>query len=163
MSGAKGLLIVWSLGLIVLGMSWGLVYAVFLEHPRLHQMGEAAAAAFVAGAAGDQASGQEALARLGQARFAYVREVDAHSHWTALGFIGCLLGLGLHEVRLRERARLRVAQAYLLGSFLFPLGVMLQIWNPGWAAKAVAGGGAAVATAALVVAAAGLFRKEPAA
>ncbi len=158
MSQAKGILIVWSLGLIILGMSWGLIYAVFIEHPRLNQMGMAITAAYVEGAKDNLEAGKASLGHFIDLRHFYVREVDSHAHWTALGFIGLLIGIVFHQVRFSEEVKLKLAWTYLLGSFLFPLGVILQTVHPGLFTQGLAALGAMVTTAALALMALGFLR-----
>jgi hypothetical protein len=160
MSRAKGILIVWSLVLVILGMSWGLIYAVFIEHPRLNQMGEAMTAAYVEGAKDNLEAGKAALGRFADLRHAYVREVDLHSHWTALGFIGLLIGIVFHQVRFSEETKIKLAWTFLLGSFLFPLGVILQTIYQGMLTQGLAALGAVVTTIALALLAVGFLRKE---
>jgi len=163
MSQAKGMLIVWSLVLVILGMSWGLIYAVFIEHPRLNQMGAAITAAYVEGAKDSLETGKASLSSFAHLRHSYVREVDVHSHWTALGFIGLLIGIVFHQVHFSEETKLKLAWVYLLGSFLFPLGVILQTAHQGVLTQGLAALGAVITTIALALLAVGFLRKEKAA
>ncbi|MFZ0880150.1 MAG: hypothetical protein WA002_11680, partial [Candidatus Acidiferrales bacterium] len=79
------ILIVGGLLLAVLGMSYGLYYAVFVEHQTLDAIGESLTNAFVHASETNMGASQTAMQNYADANFAYVRQVDAHGHWIGLG------------------------------------------------------------------------------
>ena len=126
MSSARKLLIIGGLGLALLGMSYGLWYAVFIEHQTLDAIGGSLTSAFVAGAKGNAGAAAQSIEDYGHAAYAYVRQVDAHSHWIGLAMLLLMLGIVFDRVAFSERTRFALAMALLIGSALFPTGVLLQ-------------------------------------
>jgi hypothetical protein len=59
-------------------------------------------------------------------KYDYVRQVDIHSHWIGLAMVLIVLGVGFDQVGFSQRYRIWIAVALLTGSFIFPLGVILQ-------------------------------------
>jgi hypothetical protein len=142
-----------------LGMLYGLYFALHVEHQTLDQMSGSLAQAF--GSAAERNSGQcvAALQAYGKTKYDYVREVDAHSHWIGLAMVMLVLGLILERVSFSQALRRCIAGALLAGSFLFPLGVLLQSHHLGSpVGKAVAAGGACLVIAALAATAWGFAR-----
>lgn len=126
MSSSRKLLVVGGLGLAVLGMTYGLWYAVFIEHQTLDAVGGSLTNAFIAGAKGDAGSAARSINDYGTAAYAYVRQVDAHSHWIGLAMLLLMLGVVFDRVAFGDRARLWLAIMLVAGSALFPGGVLLQ-------------------------------------
>lgn len=141
-------LIIGGLLLVIWGMSYGLWYALFDEHQTLVRIGERLTTAFAQAAARDLPAANAALGEYDAAKFEYVREVDVHSHWSGLAVLLFVLGLMFEQVNFTERRRQWLAWALVAGSFLFPLGVILQIvWR-----GPIPQGIAAVASGLLVIA-----------
>ncbi|MGH9793274.1 MAG: hypothetical protein ACRD5G_00750 [Candidatus Acidiferrales bacterium] len=123
-------LILGGLLLVIWGMSYGLWYALFDEHQTLVRMGERLTTAYAQAAARDLPAANAALDLYAATKFEYVREVDVHSHWSGLAVLLFVLGLMFEQVNFTERHRRRLAWALVAGSFLFPLGVILQtVWQ----------------------------------
>jgi hypothetical protein len=131
MSGSQKLLICSGLALLILTMGYGLGYAVFAEHQRLDQIGSSLAATFATAATGDMPSSDRELDAYGRAKYLYVREVDAHSHWGGLAILLLLFGVVFNRVGFAERIRLWLAVALTSSSFAFPLSVLLENFNRG--------------------------------
>jgi len=162
MSSSRRLLVVGGLVLAVLGMLYGLHYAIFVEHQTLDRMGGSLAQAFVHAAERNTAEARGAVDEYESIKYNYVRQVDVHSHWIGLAMLLLVLGAVFDKVVLSERARMWVASALVTGSFVFPLGVILQTVNHGASyASALAILGTATVTIALAAIAWGFARVKP--
>jgi hypothetical protein len=159
MSGAKRLLLIGGVGLALLGMTYGLWYAVFAEHQALDGMGGSLAAAFGAAAERNPATAARSLENYRQAKYDYDRQVDVHGHWIGLAMLLIVLAIGFDRVAFPEKQKLLLVWSLLLGSGLFPLGVLLQTASHGVAPKALAAIGAALVIAALAVITFGIVRR----
>ena len=160
MSRPRRLLLLGGLALALWSMSYGFYYAVWVEHQTLDALGSNLAAAFMRAAEGNHPESQRALDAYAGAAFDYVRQVDAHSHWAGLALLMLVLGLAFDHTGFTERTRFALALLLLLGSAIFPLGVLLQTMVTG-ALQAVAALGAALVTLALAGIAFG-FARSPA-
>jgi hypothetical protein len=135
MNKAQKLLITGGLLLSILGMCYGLYYALFDEHQTLAGMGVSMATGFTKAAENNPAEAQVAIETFGDIQFEYRREVHAHSHWISLGMLLMVLGMALNLVALNERYKIVLAVSLLAGAVFFPLGVILQIFQLGLIAK----------------------------
>jgi len=157
MSAARKTLIFGGLLLAAFGMLYGLHYAVFVEHQTLDRMSGSLAAAFVHAAEGHLPQAESALESYTSAKYVYVRQVDAHSHWIGLAMLLIVMGAIFDQVAFSDRVRLWIAVALLAGAVAFPLGVMLQTVSRGaFFASALAVLGSALVTIALAAVAWGL-------
>ncbi len=147
MSPSRKLLLVSGLLLVVWGMSYGLYYALFDEHQTLESITVALMDGFAAAAHRNLPEAQAALARYEVWKFEYVREVDVHSHWSGLALLLIVFGLIFDQVAYSERTRSYLAVLLVAGSFLFPLGVILQTVSRGVLPQALA----VVASSLLIV------------
>jgi hypothetical protein len=138
MSASRKLLVIGGLALALWGMAYGLYYAVFVEHQTLDRIGGALAAGFARAAERKMPEAQASLDAYAQAQFVYVRQVDVHSHWIGLAMILFVLGIAFDRVGFSERQRFAWAMALLIGSVIFPLGVLLETADRGPGPKAVA-------------------------
>ncbi len=160
MSASRKLLLAGGLALVVWAMVFGLWYALFVEHQTLERMGGALATGFAQAAERKMEDAHASLATYSRTRFDYVRQVDVHSHWGGLAVLLMLLGLAFDRVGFSERVRTALAALMLAGSFLFPLGVLLQTVDPGVVPKALGAAGAAMVILGLGAAAVGFTRGE---
>ncbi len=158
MSGSRKILLAGGLALTLLGMTYGLWYAVFAEHQSLEQMGLSLATAFAQAAQRNLPEAEAALERYAAVRFNYVRQVDAHSHWGGLGTLLIILGIIFERVGWSEKMRRALAWVLLAGAFLYPLGVLLQTWRPGTMMQGVTVAGVAMVILAMAAIAAGFYR-----
>ena len=149
MSSARRLLIVGGIGLALLGMMYGVWYAVFAEHQELYGMGKALATSFSAAARRDSLASREALKEYEERKYAYDRHVDAHGHWIGLALLLMVVGLALDRAAFPERMKMLLAAALLAGSLLFPLGVLLETFTRGPGPRALSVAGSALVIASL--------------
>lgn len=144
MNRARKLLVFGGISLALFGMLYGLHYAVFVEHQTLDRMGGSLAQAFVGAAEGNVPEVDRAVDMYASTKYNYVRQVDVHSHWIGLAMLMIVLGAALDGAALEERLQTWIAIALLAGSFVFPLGVILQTVSHGavWASTlAILGSG----------------------
>ena len=149
MSAARRLLIFGGILLALLGMIYGVWYAVFAEHQELESIGKSLTTSFGAAANRDPLAAETALRDYKELKYNYDRHVDVHGHWIGLAMVLVVLGIGLERVGFNERLTMLLAGGLVLGSFLFPLGVLLQTLNHGSAPQAVAVAGSALVIVSL--------------
>lgn len=144
--------------LAVLGMSFGLWYAVFAEHQQLEEVGKQLTTGFVSAAGRDNPASHAALNAYAGAHYDYVRYVDAHSHWSGLAVLAIVLGLAFPRIGFDERRRRILAAGFLAGAFLFPLGVILETLDHGSLPRALAVLGSVLVAGVLAIIAVGFLR-----
>ena len=159
MTRSQKLLLISGLALVLWGMLDGLVYAVIFEHQKLDHIGGALATAFAEAARRDLPASQSAFQNYSAAQYSYVREVDAHSHWSGLAMVLILLGLVFDRVAFSERLRGLLALAMIAGAVIFPLGVLLQTPHSGPLPKALAIAGTGLLVLGFSACAFGFLRK----
>lgn len=158
MSRSQQLLICAGLALLILAMGYGLWYAAFAEHQRLDQVGGSLAASFAGAAAGDMHGSDRQLHAYGEAKYLYVREVDAHSHWGGLAILLLLFGASFDRVGFTEHIRRWLAAALAASSFAFPLSIFLEEFDQGHWPRMLAVLTSAVLIASMMMVAAGFMR-----
>ena len=131
MNKTQKLLIISGLVLALLGMCYGLYYALFDEHQTLQGMGVSMATGFTEAAENNLAEAHAAIETFGNIQFEYRREVHMHSHWISLGMLLIVLGMAFNQIAFNERHRFLIALALVSGATIFPLGVLLQTIYPG--------------------------------
>ena len=154
MSKARIILLIGGITLASLGMLYGLHYAVFVEHQTLDRMGGSLAQAFVHASERSVPKAHVAVDAYASTKYEYVRQVDIHSHWIGLAMVLIVLGMAFDQIGFSERSRIGIAIALLGGSFLFPLGVILQTVKHGAvfpSALAIVGSAAVTIALAAVV------------
>lgn len=160
MSGSRKLLIISGVVLAIWGMSFGLYYALFVEHQAIDKIGGSLATAFTQGAKGDLIEARASLQTYADTQFDYVRSVDVHSHWIGLAMLLIVFGVAFDRVGFAEGRRLLLAWLLVIGSVTFPLGVILQTLDRGIIPEAVAAIGAGLVIIALAAIALGFARSE---
>lgn len=160
MSGSRRLLIISGLVLAIWGMSFGLYYALFVEHQALDKIGGSLASGFTQGAKGDLIEARASLQTYADTQFDYVRSVDVHSHWIGLAMLLIVFGVAFDRVGFTEARRLLLAWLLVVGAVTFPLGVILQTLDRGIIPQAVAAIGAGLVIIALAAIALGFARSE---
>jgi hypothetical protein len=164
MTGSGKLLLFGGLTLAVIGMLYGLQYALFTEHQTLDHMGGYLAQSFTAAASRNASQSQAALEEYRETKYDYVRQVDAHSHEVGLAMLMMVLGVIFERVNFREGIRRLVALSLLAGGALFPVAVLLQTYHhDAIALKGLAVAGSGLVIAALAAAAWGFARPRAAA
>lgn len=126
MNGGRRMLVIGGIVLAALGMLYGLHYAVFVEHQTLDRMGGSLAQAFLSAAQRNTFEAHGAIDAYASTKYDYVRQVDVHSHWIGLAMVLIVLGVAFDNVAFGPQVRMWVAVALVGGSFVFPLGVILQ-------------------------------------
>jgi hypothetical protein len=158
MNGARKLLVFGGIALATLGMLYGLYYAVFVEHQTVGRMGGSLVTAFTQAAERRLPEAHTAIDTYGATKFDYVRQVDVHSHWIGLAMLMIALGIVFDDVAFGDRIRFAIALALLIGSVIFPLGVILQTAQGGMLGSALAVVGSALVIIALAAVATGFVR-----
>jgi hypothetical protein len=159
---ARKLLLFGGIALAILGMSYGLWYAVFAEHQALNGIGQSLSASFRAAAERNPAGPENSLLRYREAKYAYDRQVDVHGHWIGLAMLLFVLAIAFDHIGLSEKLKLLLACALFFGAVLFPLGVLLQTWSHGPLPKAITILGSALVIAALAGVVLGFMRRQDA-
>jgi hypothetical protein len=159
---ARQILLLGGITLAILGMSYGLWYAVFAEHQALDGIGHSLASGFQAAAERNSAARESSLLQYRQAKYAYDRQVDVHGHWIGLAMLMIVLAIAFDHVALSEKLKQLLAWTLLLGAALFPLGVLMQTWSHGTLPRAVAIVGSTLVIAALTGVVFGLMRRHTA-
>jgi hypothetical protein len=154
------LLLFGGIAVAILGMSYGLWYAVFAEHQALDGIGRSLASSFQAAAERDTAVAVQALLEYRQAKYTYDRQVDVHGHWIGLSMLLIVLSIAADRIAIAEKWKLLLAWMLFLGCVLFPLGVLMQTWSHGSFPRAVAVLGSAMVIAALAAMIAGVLRQQ---
>src|SRR5215467_14090664 len=135
---ARQVLLWGGLMLALLGMSYGLWYAVFAEHQALDGMGRSLTAGFHAAADKNSVGREQALLAYREAKYSYDRQVDVHGHWIGLAMLLLVLAMAQDQIAFSPKGKLLLASSLVLGSFLFPFGVLLETWSTGPFPKALA-------------------------
>jgi 4-amino-4-deoxy-L-arabinose transferase-like glycosyltransferase len=159
LSPSRKLLIAGGLALIIFAMTYGLWYAIFAEHQHLEGMGAALATGFAKAASGNLTEAHKSIDQYAGIKYHYVRHVDVHSHWGGLAMILIVLGAMFDRVGFSERLRLYLAWTLLIGSLIFPFGVILQTVSRSAFPSALAVAGSALVIIGLVFVAIGFSRK----
>ena len=149
MSAARRLLILGGIALALLGMIYGGWYAVFVEHQELDGIARSLTASFTAVAEGNAAVAQSALEQYRERKYDYDRHVDVHGHWIGLAMLLMVLGMGLDRMNFSAQRKMLLAAALVVGSFLFPLGVLLETLSHGSVPRALAVAGSALVIVSL--------------
>ena len=160
MSLARKILVVGGLALAAFGMLYGLHYALFIEHQTLDAMGGSLTDAFVQAAEHHIPQSHVAVDAYSRVKYVYVRQVDVHSHWIGLAMLLIVFGVVFDRVAFAERTRVLIAIALLVGSILFPLGVLLQASIRGPVPSALAITGSALVIVSLLFTTWGIVRQD---
>jgi hypothetical protein len=160
MSGSRRLLIVGGIALAVWGMGYGLWYAVFAEHQALDSIGASLADGFAAASDRNPAGMEASLEQYREAKYIYDRQVDVHGHWIGLAMLLIVLGIGFDRVNFSARLKVFLAAGLLVGSVVFPLGVLLQTMSHGPLPRGVAIVGSGFVIAALLGSAVGVMAPD---
>jgi hypothetical protein len=122
---ARRLLVLGGIALIVGGMLFGDIFAVFILHQNAGAQGAALIAASEAVAAGDAVTVNKIFGSLGGLLEDRGTKVDAHVHMTAAGYLALLLALVQPYVALSPRTKRLLAALFIAGSTFLPIGIFL--------------------------------------
>jgi hypothetical protein len=155
---ARRLLVLGSIGLILVGMLFGDIFAIFVLHQNAARVGESLSRAAHAAVAGDSNAVVAGFQSLGSFLENRGTKVDTHVHMVAFGYLGLMLALLQPWVAFSETAKKKLAWIFLFGAWLLPVCVFLihyigLAYSPlaaiGWASIFADFGGALVIAATL--------------
>lgn len=121
----RRLLTLAGIGMILAGMIFGDIFAVFVLHQNAARVGTSLAAAVQSAAAGDAAAVGTHFKDTGAFLENRGTKVDTHVHLIAFGYLALMLALAQPWVKLSEAARRRLAWLLVCGAVLLPVGVFL--------------------------------------
>ena len=156
--GAQRFLVLGGIGLILVGMIFGDIFAVFVLHQNAARVGASLSAAAHAALAGDGAAVQASFRDIGGSLENRGTKVDTHVHMIAFGYLALLLAYLQPWIAFSQETRKRLAWLFLLGAGLLPVCVFLihyvgLAYSPlksiGWASILADLGGLLVIVAAL--------------
>lgn len=124
-SGARRLLIIGGISLILAGMVFGDLFAVFVLHQNADRIGEHLLAGLEAGAAGNPEAVRGRFAAIGKLLENRGTKVDAHAHIIAFGYLALLLALLQPYVALAPQGKKQLALLFLVGATVLPVAVFL--------------------------------------
>jgi hypothetical protein len=122
---ARRLLTLAGIGMILVGMIFGDIFAVFVLHQNAARVGTNLAAAAQGAAAGDAAAVGTHFKSTGEFLENRGTKVDAHVHLIAFGYLALMLALAQPWVKLSEAVRRRLAWLLVFGAVVLPVGVFL--------------------------------------
>lgn len=122
---AQRLLILGGIALIIGGMLFGDIFAVFVLHQNGGQTGQGLLAASQAVALGNPLAVKESFARIGSLLEDHGTKVDTHVHMTDAGYLALLLALIQPYVALAQRRKRLLAGLFVTGGVLLPVGIFL--------------------------------------
>ena len=120
---ARRFLIIGGITLIVAGMIFGDLFAVFVLHQNANRIGETLTAVTDAVAAKDSSAVNSYFTRIGGLLENRGTKVDTHVHVIDFGYLALLLALIQPYVALAERARKRLAVLFIIGAVMLPISV----------------------------------------
>lgn len=123
--GARRLLVLGGIGLILTGMIFGDIFAVFVLHQNAARTGASLAAAAHAALVGDAPAVAANFRDVGSFLENRGTKVDTHVHIIGFGYLALLLALLQPWVALGESAKRRLAWLLIAGATLLPVGVFL--------------------------------------
>lgn len=156
---ARRLLVLSGIGMILAGMVFGDIFAVFILHQNASRVGGSLASAANAALAGDVSGVNSSFAGVGSFLENRGTKVDTHVHLIGFGYLALMLAIVQPWVALSESARRRIAWLFIFGAIVLPTGVFLIHYvglahSPlaaiGWASIAADAGGFVVMIATAV-------------
>src|SRR6476646_2277416 len=122
---ARRLLALGGIALILIGMLFGDIFAVFVLHQNASRVGASLASAAHAALAGDTALVDASFQDVGSFLENRGTKVDTHVHAIDFGFLALLLAILLPWIAFSEATKHRLAWLFLIGASLLPVGVFL--------------------------------------
>src|SRR6267143_2179916 len=156
--GARRLLILGGIGLILTGMFFGDIFAVYILHQNAAQVGANLAAAANAALSGNLHVVFANFRNVGMFLENRGTKVDTHVHMIDFGYLALLLAILQPWVALPDGLKKKLAWIFLAGAWLLPVGVYLihyvglahsPMKTIGWASIAADFGGLLVLLATL--------------
>jgi hypothetical protein len=156
--GARRLLLLGGIGLILTGMFVGDIFAVYTLHQNAAQVGANLAAAANAALSGNRPEVLANFRNVGMFLENRGTKVDTHVHMIDFGYLALLLAILQPWVGFTESRKKQVAWVFLTGAWVLPIGVYLihyvglahsPLKSIGWASIAADFGGLLVLIATL--------------
>lgn len=156
---SRRLLVLGGIGLILVGMLFGDIFAVFILHQNAARVGTSLAGAAHAALAGDRPAVLVHFQNVGGFLENRGTKVDTHVHMIDFGYLALMLAILQPWVAFTEGAKKTVAWIFLVGAGFLPVGVFLihyvgLAYSPlnaiGWASIFADFGGLLVVLATLV-------------
>jgi hypothetical protein len=156
--GARRLLLLGGIGLILIGMIFGDIFAVFVLHQNASRVGASLAGAAHAALHRDAAATQAYFQSVGVFLENRGTQVDTHVHMIGFGYLALFLAILEPWLVLSAKTKRRIAWIFLLGAWLLPIGVFLihyvglaysPLQSIGWASIVADFGGLLVLVATL--------------
>lgn len=122
---ARRLLLLGGVSLILVGMIFGDIFAVFLLHQNAARVGANLAAAAHAALVGDRTAVLAGFQNVGGFLENRGTKVDTHVHMIDFGYLALMLAILQPWIALSEIAKKRIAWIFLFGSVLLPVCVFL--------------------------------------
>ena len=122
---ARRLLVLGGIGLILVGMIFGDVFAVFVLHQNAARTGASLSAAAHAALNGDVPAVAANFKDVGASLENRGTKVDTHVHMIGFGYLALLLAILQPWIALTESARRRLAWLFVCGATVLPVGVFL--------------------------------------
>jgi hypothetical protein len=122
---ARRLLLLGGIGLILVGMIFGDIFAVFVLHQNAARVGSSLSGAARAALAGDSPAVLGDFRDMGSFLENRGTKVDTHVHMIDFGYLALMLAIVQPWIALSELARKRLAALFLIGAVLLPVGVFL--------------------------------------
>ena len=160
MSRAQIIAIVGGLVITIIGMTFGLYYALLAEHQALEGMGMALTHAFSMAAQGRLDAALQVIQRYGEMRLHYIQNVHVHTHWSSLGLFVMALGFTFGSLNYSERATRIMALGLVIGAFVFPFGVLFDSMGHKLAGEILSVSGSILLLAALASYAIGIIKRS---
>jgi hypothetical protein len=123
--GSRRLLLLGGIALILTGMLFGDIFAVFTLHQNAARVGASLAGAAHAALAGNRELVLDNFQNVGAFLENRGTKVDAHVHMIDFGYLALLLAILQPWVAFGERAKRKMAWVFLVGAWLLPVGVYL--------------------------------------
>jgi hypothetical protein len=122
---ARRLLVLGGVGLILVGMIFGDIFAVFTLHQNAAHVGASLAAAAHAALAGDTNSVLANFQNVGGFLENRGTKVDTHVHMIDFGYLALMLAILQPWIAFAESHKKNIAWIFLFGAALLPVGVFL--------------------------------------
>jgi len=122
---ARRLLVLGGIGLILVGMLFGDIFAVFVLHQNAARVGASLAAAAHAALAGDHSAVLASFQDVGSFLENRGTKVDTHVHLIDFGYLALMLAVLQPWIAFEEKAKRGFAWLFLGGAALLPIGVFL--------------------------------------
>lgn len=152
--------IVAGLGIILTGLSLGLIYNFLVGHETLLALKDSYQEAFVAAAEGNgQVSGIE-LEKSQKRVFQYVRAIDVHTHLIKMASLAVLVAIISPCSGWGPKTNSRLTVSLLTSAGLFPLGVFAEIFSKSILSQGIAAGGALLGIGAFTLFVLGMLRAK---